>query len=351
MVYFSRQVSKKITVSKVVEPSDKETWITLKHDVSQLKGETFSVESLRVSSSKSDTLYPVTVTWCQHDLVIHGVQLEKEGINTWIHGFASNDSNAELWSRERDVSNTLSHNVCQFFMSDLQVAYMKLMREICDRDGCLVECCSSGSYKELASVDCYIISKERSDGGDAIINFLYALSKIEETQSIYEMYSQPYLEALERNGITLQFEDDEPIPTFNKSYYIFPLDAVRKMLSLFQEIEVHNFIYSVPDNKEIVEPISFKICIPPSDNSITISATIEVLIGMMGTDDTCSCFSCQEEDMKEMPDVEFSTNPFILALSKKLDLENTVDETNKNLVISKGISSVRKNKYVKFELN
>ena len=133
------------------------------------------------------------------------------------------------------------------------------------------------------------------------------------------------------------------LPLYNDSHFLFPLDAVRKLLTFF-----HNFMYCVPDNKQL-DPITFSVCLPKNDKPVIVTADIEVLIGVDQSDHCC--IACQEDDLEDphiRSDARVTAN--ILAMSEKLDLETTEDAVERNLTTAKGISAVRKKGYVSFEL-
>lgn len=356
--YFSKQVSKNFSVATMIPPRDKETWISLCNEdiMSQLKGHVFAVESLGVHTSLADSWCPFIVTWSNVDLVKRQVSLRKDGAVSKIHGFAESNKRRKVWERFIDIPPILCHNIWQFFLSDIQVAYMKLMKQVCDRKGCLTECCPLGTnklfyadaVKEMGLIDCYLSPVDRQDGGDAIINFMTAVMKCSQMEDIYNGLCQPYLQRLARYGVDLESSYSDIIPIYSDSHFLFPLDAVRKLLTFCQELESHNFMYCVPDNKH-VDPITFSVCLPKSDKPVMVSADIEVLVGMAQSD--LCCVACQEDDVGGMQiRSDANANPIILVLSEKLDLENTEASMERNLMTSKGIGAVRKCGYVSFEM-
>jgi hypothetical protein len=356
--YFSRQVSKKFSVAAIIPPREKETWVSLHNEdmMSQLKGQVFAVESFSVHTSDSTSWSPFIVTWSSLDLVKRNVSLKKDGDTTIVHGFADSNQRRKDWERCIDVPPILCHNIWQFFLSDIQVAYMKLMKDVCDKKGRLAECCPLGTrkmfyadaVKEIGLIDCYLSPVDRNDGGDQIMNFITSVMACSQMEEIYNALSQPYLDRLTRYGVDLETSYNDIIPIYNDSHFLFPLDAIRKLLTFFQELENNNFMYCIPDNKQI-DPITFSVCLPKNDKPVIVTADIEVLIGMSQSDHCC--IACQEDDLEDMQvRSDARVTPNILSMSEKLDLETTEEAMERNLTTAKGIGAVRKKGYVSFEV-
>ena len=366
--YFSRQVSKKFSVAAVVPPVEKETWVSLCNEdvVSQLKGQIFAVESISVHTSL-ESWSPFIVTWSNLDLVNRRISLKKGSTSKSVHGFADSNQKAKSWERCTDIPPALSHNIWQFFLSDIQVAYMQLMKEVCAKKGRLAECCPRGTRKlfyadevnEVGLVDCYLSPLDRNDGGDLIMNFMKTVMSCSQTEEIYDTLSQPYIERLTRYGVDLNVPYNDMVPVYNESHFLFPLDAIRKLLTFFQEMETNNFIYCVPDNNQQVDPITFSVCVPKNETPVIVRADIEVLIGMLPTSESqyLCCISCQEDDLEDMNigsdtiKSDGGMTPNILAMTEKLNLEMDRDAMERNLIMTgKGIEAVRKREYVSFEM-
>ena len=356
--YFSRQVSKKFSVASIIPPRDKETWVTLRQEemMSQLKGHVFAVESLGVHTSDNNGWCPYIVTWSNTDLVNRRYSLDRDGTTSKVHGFADSNPKRRDWERCIDIPPFLCHNIWQFFLSDIQVEYMKLMKVVCDKKGRLVDCCPSGMsktfyadpVKEIGPIDCYLCHGAADDGGDPVMNFLNAVMNCSHMEKIYNIFSTPYLTRLIKYDVELESSQYYNIPVYKNSYFLFPLDAVRKLLMFFQELEIHNFMYAIPEKKQ-TDPIIFSVCLPKSDKPTTVGADIEILIGISQSDQCC--IACQEDDLT-LTEIksDIKTNPSVMAMNEMLNLENTEDAIEKNLMTSRGIGAVKKRGYVSFEV-
>lgn len=358
---FSRQVSQKFSIATVVPPREKDTWILLNNSniVNQLRGQIFAVESIGVSTSDSSAWSPFVVTWSNLDLVNRRICLNRQNDQESIHGFADSNPRVKSWERCSDVSPVLCHNIWQFFLSDIQIAYMKLIKEVCLKRGRLAECCPpnskkmfyADSVKEVGLIDCYLCPTNKMNKEDPIMNFMTAVMDCQQTEEIYNALSQPYLETLSRYGVEIESCYDDIIPIYSEageSYYLFPLDAIRKLLSFFQELEINNFIYYVPDKKQN-DPIVFSVCVPRNDKPVTVKADIEVLVGVPHT--SACCPACQEDEVEEVRSniVDTSSSSRILALSEKLEINVDHEMMQKNLPLIKGIDQVRKKACVNFD--
>lgn len=361
---FSRQVSQKFSVAAVVPARDKDVWIQLSNGnmLNQLRGQVFAVESLRVSTSDPEAWSPFIVTWSNLDLVNRTINFNKQNSQESIHGFADSNQRVRSWERSNEIPPILCHNIWQFFLSDIQLSYMNLIKEVCLKKGRLVDCCPQSSrklfyadaVKEVGLIDCYLCPTDRMNKGDVIMNFMTTVMNCRQTEEIYNAFSQPYLEKLTRYGVEIESCYNDIVPIYNESeesYYLFPLDAIRKLLTFFQELEINNYIYYVPDKKQN-DPIIFNVCVSKSEKPVIVKADIEVLVGIQPVHPCC--LTCQEDDVEDLEvrsyAIDVTSTPKILAMSEKLEIN--VDDTiiQKNLPYLKGIENVRKKECVSFDV-
>jgi len=356
-----------------VRPRENGCWVVVKHEdlVSELKGSVISIESFAVHVSAASVWCPYIVQWSDRDLVKKRYVLQKEEGQccedkpTGVHGFADSNVNKRHWDRSTDIAPMLCHNIWEFALSDIQGAYMKLMGDIAEK-GSLSNCCPPGTLKifyadnakKVGGIPCYLPSLSDDEGKDTLSLFLEKMSSLSQICEMYEKYSEPLIKSLLRYGVEIEVDDEFPI--FNDSY-IFPLDALRKVLLFFQELEQNNFIYPIHENRP-VDPIQFKVFVPKSDTPITITADVEVLVGM--TDGSGCCIACEEEIVEEGLDVKRQDSmnprdvtedeikeveamlqqpchPKIMALTEKLDFHSSRYCLIKNFLASGGIESVK----------
>ena len=142
MKYFSQCRVKKFNVALVVPSSDEERWIPINFDgmMSELSGQSVAFQSVKVIS---DHHCPFIVRWRKNDLINRGVTLMNDKKVGSIHGFSGigECSNTNTWNAS-DIPPILYHNAHEFYLTDLQVAYIKLMECMADKNGLLGRCCS-----------------------------------------------------------------------------------------------------------------------------------------------------------------------------------------------------------------
>ena len=344
MKHFSRQVRTKYSVTTSVKPRDNGCWVTLTMQdmVSDLRGAMISIESFGVQVSLPNAWCPYIVQWSDRDLVKRQYRLQnKDVVDKGVHGFADNTLKRKGWEREADVPPILSHNVWEFALSDIQVAYMKLVALLSEH-GSLSQCCPANQLKsfyadkqrEVGEIQCFIAGE---DEGGELMQMLQEIGSSPQLLDMYQGFSDPYLETLVRYGVDIEQGDEDMYPMLGDSF-IFPLEALNKMLVFLQELENNNFVYHIPDTPSI-DPIEFRVFVPKSDKLVNITADLEVLVATGGSSNIC-CIACEDECDELSSKHSVTQNPKIIALTEKLDLK--IADMQHNFTLLQGIGAVRR---------
>ncbi len=360
--HFTNDISQTFNIVKRIPPATSERWITFSLvNMHRLKGEFIAVDSLRINCSE---WCPTVVTWNKKDLVKRSFQLVDqlssplEGGETTgrIHGVTDGECQ---WDRRRDLPPKLDHNIWQFFLSNLQVAYMNIVRHLQKkRSWRLSDCCPKEMLKRFRTeeganpLECLIVPLDFDDCEDNhLMTFLQEVAACDALLAAYKQYQQVYVDRLLEYGIKLEKDSDLGMYIYNETHYLYPLDAVRQMLGMCQELEENGYMYL--NNENDPSPILCHVLVPQSDRVLTVTAQVKLLLGTYPPDETCCCRSCQEEE-EEVPEiieeedlgnegVYFSKMFF---LQQKISLCRNGDE---NLKFCNGPSNVKKGFIILFE--
>lgn len=276
-------------------------------DLSVMKDCLLAIRSFVVNATDGERSCPYLMTWCGTDLVKRRYALGEYipspfgGEDTSVmkvHGFTSpHTSQLNEWDRYRELPPILNQNVQDFFMSDIQVAYMNLAREV-DEEGSLLACCPAGWTKAFypegtMSLDCLLVPLENKETADKsnLLQFLEEIVNNDMLMSLFQQFQRTHIQRLVNHGLKIKVDEENSCRVYNDTHYVFPLEAVQQMMDLCQELEVNNFLYynsHMEDgvSRYVGEPIQCHVLVPKSDRPMNLTVSIEIALGSLeGQDD------------------------------------------------------------------
>ena len=367
---FDNDIFHEFTVSKFVEGSkqDGSRWISLPLDeFAQFRDQVIAVQSIAVSTEGLDVACPWLAAWCQRELVgrqhrvVDGlpcsINVLGNPIENKFHGICTPHEKASKWKRDR-LPKLLSHNVADFFMSNLQARYLKAKGDILKKGG-LRKCCGSNVkvyYADEASregaVECFLLLPNNTGAPNSPVeDFVLELLENETTCYLMQQCSYQLLDRLCKYGVPIEDSNVSfpPVVQVQHSridpiqlYGIVPLDAVRRMFMLCQVLEEQNYVYYV-DPKEKTVPAIY-VHVPASTaKSFVVSARVRVQIGLSGE---------AALDDKDFPyNAEFLRHDYrALAMTTVLNCNKDPDLVEENMKDYRGIRSLRFGQSLTFDV-
>ncbi len=367
--YFTKSIAKKYSVSSRIPPMTMDTWVEMSmvtaDELSYFKGDVLAIESFGVHCSNAETWSPFFVTWDDRDVVKRDCRLHESiasptgSMITEVHGVANEEGIWPQWSRSESLAPNLDHNVWTFAFTKMQVAYMNLMKKIlvCEAGKThirLTACCRKEirvfTLSDKTQVECILSSyredepsyDEDEDEDDALTNFLNEILDTPAMSWYYTMFQEPYMKKLVDFGLKLE-KDVTNLYVYNDRDYLFPIDAIRKVLEICQEMEMNNYIYhNECADGEMPRPIVCHLFIPKSDTPTMVKGDIQLRIGRRDGDEDECCPRCEEEDVHSLPcDGQFRhANSIVIADRIMLDDKPWMWEENMKHLL--GPRSVKK---------
>lgn len=360
--HISNHVFKRFSVSAQIHPLSNDTWISMtvvsKQDLHIMEHCIMAMRSISVHGSDGERYCPYLVTWDGTDLVKRRYTLAEylpspfgveDGSVMKVHGFTSpHTSQFNEWDRYREVSPLLNHNIQDFFMSDVQVAYMKLARAR-DSAGTLLASCPDGMTKTFYpeannNLDCLLVPLEQETEGTEkpyVLQFLEEILNNEMLMHMFQRFQRTHIKRLVDHGLKIELDEDNGCYVYNDTHFVFPIETIKDMMDICQELETNNFLYYNNPMSDDDTCIQCHVLVPKSDRPINLTVTIEITLGMLeGQDEMDVNDDMSVSDVADVSDL--GVNAKIIPLCQRIHFGSGPDTCKKNAPLCTGPLAIKR---------